>query len=45
MTVLLTAQTNISANVAYHIKIAVADYGDDWYDSAVFITAAQMPCN
>jgi hypothetical protein len=39
MTVLLTAQTNISANVAYHVKIAIADYGDQYYDSAVFIKA------
>jgi len=45
MTVLLTAQANISANVAYHIKIAIEDYGDADYDSAVFITAALIPCN
>ncbi len=37
MTVLLTAQTNISANVTYHIKIAIADFGDHFFDSAVFI--------
>ena len=42
-TVLLTAQTNISANVTYHIKIAIADYGDNDYDSAVFIKA-WSPC-
>lgn len=36
-TVLLTAETNISANVTYHIKIAIADYGDSIFDSAVFI--------
>jgi hypothetical protein len=45
MTVLLMAQTFISANVTNHVKIAIADYGDDIYDSAVFITAAPMPCN
>ncbi len=37
MTVLLMAQTNISANITYHIKIAVADYSDSVFDSAVFI--------
>jgi len=39
MTVLLTAQTFISANVTNHIKIAIGDYLDDWFDSAVFINA------
>jgi hypothetical protein len=38
-TVLLTAGTNISANVTYHIKIAIADYLDSSFDSAVFIKA------
>jgi hypothetical protein len=45
MTVLLTAQTSISANVTNHVKIAIADYGDHNWDSAVFITAGQIPCN
>ena len=45
MTVLLTAQTFISANVTNHVKIAIADYLDPNWDSAVFIRAAQMPCN
>jgi hypothetical protein len=36
-TVLLTAEANISANVTYHIKIAIADYGDSIFDSSVFI--------
>jgi hypothetical protein len=39
MTVLLTAQTPIAANVTNHVKIAIADYSDDRYDSAVFIKA------
>jgi hypothetical protein len=39
MTVLLTAQTNISAHITYHIKIAISDYSDWVYDSAVFIKA------
>jgi hypothetical protein len=45
MTVLLTAQTFISANVTNHVKIAIADYGDHVFDSAVFITAGPIPCN
>jgi hypothetical protein len=50
MTVLLTAQTLISANVTNHVKIAIADYAGiydsdfDW-DSAIFITTGQIPCN
>jgi hypothetical protein len=39
MTVLLTAQTLIFACVTNHVKIAIADYGDANWDSAVFITA------
>jgi hypothetical protein len=37
MTILLTAQAFISANVTNHVKIAIADYSDDLYDSAVFV--------
>ncbi|HEX5399085.1 MAG TPA: choice-of-anchor L domain-containing protein [Verrucomicrobiae bacterium] len=37
MTVLLTAQATISANLTNHVKIAIADYGDQFWDSAVFI--------
>jgi hypothetical protein len=37
MTVLLTAQIQIQAGVTNHVKIAIADYGDDQYDSAVFV--------
>jgi hypothetical protein len=43
MTVLLTAQAQISPNVTNHIKIAIEDYGDDLYDSAVFVKA-WTPC-
>jgi len=42
-TVLLTAQKLISANVTNHIKIAIADYDDPDYDSAVFIKT-WSPC-
>jgi hypothetical protein len=38
-TTLQIVQTNISANVTYHIKIAIADYVDDQRDSGVFIKA------
>ena len=37
MTVLLTAQAQIAANVTNHVKIAIADFSDDQYDSAVFL--------
>ena len=42
MTVLLTAQIQISANVTNHVKIAVADYAgstgyDRVLDSALFL--------
>ena len=43
MTVLLTAQIPISANVTNHLKIVVADYGDALLDSAVFVKA-WIPC-
>jgi hypothetical protein len=43
-TVTTQAQTNISANVTYHIKIAISDYGDDKWNSAIFIKA-QTPCH
>ena len=39
MTVLLTAQAPITANITNHVKIAIADYSDDVYDSAVFLKA------
>lgn len=44
-TVLLTAQTLISANVTNHVKIGIADYWDPIYDSAVFIKPwSPCPC-
>ena len=39
MTVQLTVQASIAANVTNHVKIAIADYGDTVYDSAVFLKA------
>jgi hypothetical protein len=42
-TVLLTAQTYVSAGVTNHVKVAIADYagdrGDNIFDSALFIKA------
>ena len=38
-TVLLTKQVTIAAHMTNHIKIAIADYGDNDLDSAVFIKA------
>jgi hypothetical protein len=43
MTVLLTAQIQIVANVTNHVKIAIADFQDDLYDSAVFIKSWSPP--
>ena len=39
MTVLLVAQASIAANVTNHVKIAIADFTDETYDSAVFLEA------
>lgn len=36
-TTVLTATATIKPNVAYHIKLVVADQKDQYYDSAVFI--------
>ena len=33
----LTAEADVIPNVAYHLKIAIADAGDGVYDSAVFL--------
>jgi len=47
-TTLLTAQTNLSAHITYHVKIGIADYGgktdDHTYDSAIFIKTQTFPC-
>jgi hypothetical protein len=42
----LTAEAAISANVTYHVKIAIADTpaGDYILDSAVFIKTQSFPC-
>ena len=39
MTTLLTAQAQISPDIPHHVKMAVADCGDEYYDSAIFIKA------
>ncbi|WP_052467017.1 T9SS type B sorting domain-containing protein [Psychroserpens damuponensis] len=36
-TTVLTATASIQPNVQYHIKLVIADQGDEFYDSAVFI--------
>ncbi len=36
-TTVLTASANITPNVQYHIKLVIADFDDENYDSAVFI--------
>ncbi|WP_051605558.1 T9SS type B sorting domain-containing protein [Sediminibacter sp. Hel_I_10] len=36
-TTVLTAFADINPNVPYHIKLVIADQGDEFYDSAVFI--------
>ena len=45
MTVLLTAQAYIAAGITNHVKIAIADYADTVYDSAIFLKAWKpSPC-
>jgi hypothetical protein len=39
----LTAHISIIASITNHVKIAVEDYGDQVYDSAVFVKA-QIVC-
>ncbi len=43
-TTVLTGTKSISASVTYHVKIGVADYQDDRYDSAVFVKTQSVPC-
>jgi hypothetical protein len=45
MTVLLTTEATFYANVTNHVKIGIADYGDNDWDSAVFITVVPVPFN
>lgn len=35
----LTAKIKVIRNQKYHLKLAIADYGDPFYDSAIFIDA------
>ena len=42
-TVRLTAQADVRSNIVHHIKIAIADYSDAIYDSAVFMRYS-TPC-
>ena len=45
MTVLLTAQFLVLANVTNHIEIGIQDYSEESFDSAVFLKAwSQNPC-
>jgi len=36
-TVILTAQSDVEAGVTYHIKLVIADQGNNLYDSAIFL--------
>ena len=38
-TVMLTAQATVTPGTLYHIKLVIADQGDDAFDSAVFLRA------
>ncbi|PHS05668.1 MAG: hypothetical protein COA88_11885 [Kordia sp.] len=39
MTVILTAQSNVTPGATYHLKLVIADRGDEAFDSAVFLAA------
>ncbi|TXD81861.1 T9SS type B sorting domain-containing protein [Subsaximicrobium wynnwilliamsii] len=41
-TTVLTATANINRNVSYHIKFAIADKQDSFFDSAVFIQGSSF---
>lgn len=36
-TVIMKAQANVTAGVTYHIKLVIADQGNNLYDSAIFL--------
>lgn len=36
-TIIMTAEANVTPGVLYHIKLAVADQGNNLYDSAIFL--------
>lgn len=42
LTVVLTATTKVNPGVSNHIKLAIADAGDDAFDSNVFIKAGSL---
>ena len=44
-TVVLTAFALVQCNQTYHIKIAIADAGDEIYDSGVFLQAGSFSSN
>ncbi len=41
-TVLMTASSPITPNHPYHLKLAIADYGDATFDSAIFLQAGSF---
>ena len=41
-TVLLTASADVQCNEVYHIKLAIANVGDESYDSGVFLEAGSF---
>ncbi|WP_343695116.1 choice-of-anchor L domain-containing protein [Flavobacterium sp.] len=41
-TVIMTAQTNVTAGKTYHIKLVIADDKNRYYDSAVFLQAGSF---
>ena len=44
-TKVLTASHNVIPYQKYHIKIAIADVGDEAYDSGLFLDACNLPTN
>tara|TARA_R110001592_G_scaffold102391_1_gene289159 strand:- start:1142 stop:3535 length:2394 start_codon:yes stop_codon:yes gene_type:complete len=45
LTVSLVAQAQVQCNQTYHIKIAIADGGDDQYNSGVFLEGGSFSSN
>lgn len=41
-TIIMTAQANVTPGVLYHIKLVVADQGNNLYDSAIFFGAGSF---
>jgi hypothetical protein len=44
MTVLLASRAQISPGIRYRVKICIADFGDQSYDSAVLARGQSCPC-